>query len=73
MNGRVPRVKSPAQIINEFQALFDAGWRKSVFIVDDNFIGNTKEAKRLLPPLIDWQRKHRFPFTLLTEVSANLA
>jgi len=57
----------------EFQALFDAGWRKSVFIVDDNFIGNTKEVKQLLPHLIDWQREHHFPFTLLTEVSANLA
>jgi radical SAM superfamily enzyme YgiQ (UPF0313 family) len=57
----------------EFQALFDAGWRKSVFIVDDNFIGNTKEVKKMLPTLIDWQQEHRFPFTLLTEVSVNLA
>ncbi len=73
MNGRIPRQKSPAQMEREFQALFDAGWRKSVFIVDDNFIGNTKEVKQLLPALIDWQRKHRFPFTLLTEVSVNLA
>jgi radical SAM superfamily enzyme YgiQ (UPF0313 family) len=73
MNGRIPRVKSPVQMKKEFQALFDAGWRKSVFIVDDNFIGNTKEVKQLLPHLIEWQRQHRFPFTLLTEVSANLA
>jgi radical SAM superfamily enzyme YgiQ (UPF0313 family) len=73
MNGRIPRLKSPAQVQREFQALFDAGWRKSVFIVDDNFIGNTKQVKQLLPPLIAWQREHRFPFTLLTEVSANLA
>jgi len=73
MNGRIPRVKSPAQMQREFQALFAAGWRKSLFIVDDNFIGNTPEVKQLLPPLIAWQRAHRFPFTLLTEVSANLA
>lgn len=73
MNGRTPRLKSPEQMQREFQALFDAGWRKSVFIVDDNFIGNTKEVKQLLPTLIEWQRRHRFPFTLLTEVSANLA
>lgn len=73
MNGRIPRQKSPAQMQREFQALFDAGWRKSVFIVDDNFIGNTKEVKQMLPTLIDWQREHRFPFTLLTEVSVNLA
>ena len=73
MNGRIQRVKSPAQMQKEFQALFDAGWRKSVFIVDDNFIGNTREVKQLLPPLIKWQRKHQFPFTLITEVSVNLA
>ena len=73
MNGRVPRQKSPAQMQREFQALFNAGWRKSVFIVDDNFIGNTKEVKQMLLTLIDWQREHRFPFTLLTEVSVNLA
>jgi radical SAM superfamily enzyme YgiQ (UPF0313 family) len=73
MNGRIPRVKSPAQMKREFQALFDAGWRKSVFIVDDNFIGNTHQVKQLLPVLIKWQQEHRFPFTLLTEVSVNLA
>lgn len=73
MNGRIPRVKATAQMQREFQALFDAGWRKSVFIVDDNFIGNTKEVKQLLPALITWQQTHEFPFTLLTEVSANLA
>jgi len=73
MNGRIQRVKSPAQMQREFQALFDAGWRKSVFIVDDNFIGNTHKVKQLLPALIEWQKEHRFPFTLLTEASANLS
>jgi radical SAM superfamily enzyme YgiQ (UPF0313 family) len=73
MNGRTPRVKTPAQMEREFQALFDAGWRKSVFIVDDNFIGNTNKVKQLLPHLTKWQRQHQFPFPLLTEVSLNLA
>jgi radical SAM superfamily enzyme YgiQ (UPF0313 family) len=73
MNGRIPRVKSPAQMKREFQVLFDAGWRKSVFIVDDNFIGNKHEVKQFLPALIEWQQEHRFPFALLTEVSVNLA
>jgi len=73
MNGRTPRLKSPEQMQREFQALFDAGWRKSVFIVDDNFIGNTHKVKQLLPSIIAWQRQHKFPFALLTEVSANLA
>ncbi len=73
MNGRRPRTKSASQIKKEFQAIYDAGWRKSVFIVDDNFIGNRHEVKKMLPELIGWQKEHRFPFTLLTEASTDLA
>ena len=73
MNGRQPRTKSAAQIKKEFQAIYDAGWRKSVFIVDDNFIGNRREVKKMLPELISWQRERNFPFTLLTEASTDLA
>ena len=40
MNGRVPRTKSPAQLIAELEALRLRGWKDMVFIVDDNFIGN---------------------------------
>jgi len=73
MNGRVPRCKTPEQMEREFQALYDAGWRKSVFIVDDNFIGNKGEVKRMLPVLAQWQQEHKYPFTLLTEASTDLA
>ncbi|HBI14657.1 MAG TPA: B12-binding domain-containing radical SAM protein [Desulfobulbaceae bacterium] len=73
MNGRRPRAKSAAQMVREFQALYDTGWRKSVFIVDDNFIGNTRTVKQILPILASWQKEHRYPFTLLTEASINLA
>ena len=73
MNGRVPRTKTAEQMLREFQALYDAGWRKSVFIVDDNFIGNTRQVKQILPVLARWQKGHRYPFTLLTEASINLA
>lgn len=73
MNGRVPRTKTPEQLINEFQALYDAGWRKSVFIVDDNFIGNKTKVKEMLSQLIRWQKKHRYPFRFFTEASTNLA
>ena len=55
--GRVPRTKSPAQLIAELEALRRAGWRNMVFIVDDNFIGNKPAVKRLLPIIRDWQRK----------------
>ncbi|MBU0980089.1 MAG: B12-binding domain-containing radical SAM protein [Nanoarchaeota archaeon] len=73
MNGRMPRAKTPEQLLREFQSLFDAGWRGTVFIVDDNFIGNKAKVKRMLPSVIEWQKKHRYPFKLMTEASVNLA
>ena len=73
MNGKRPRTKTPEQMRKESQALYDAGWRKSVFIVDDNFIGNRKEVKKMLPVLAAWQKEHEYPFKLLTEASTDLA
>jgi radical SAM superfamily enzyme YgiQ (UPF0313 family) len=60
-------------MIAEFDALRDTGWRGLVFIVDDNFIGNKRNVKLLLPELIAWQERNGFPFELLTEASLNLA
>jgi len=73
MNGRIQRTKTPEQITNELQALYDAGWRESVFIVDDNFIGNKKKVKKMLPEIIKWQKKHGYKFRLFTEASMDLA
>lgn len=71
--GRVPRTKMPAQIIAELDQLNDRKWRGSVFIVDDNFIGNKRKAKELLSVLADWNHRHRTPFAFFTEASVNLA
>ena len=71
--GRVPRTKSPAQMVAEFDMLYRLGWRGQVFLVDDNFIGNKREAMKLLPVLAEWQKSHGYPFTLCTEASVNLA
>ena len=71
--GRVPRTKSPEQIVNEFESLYRLGWRGPVFLVDDNFIGNKRDAMQLLPVLGEWQKTHRYPFTLFTEATVNLA
>jgi radical SAM superfamily enzyme YgiQ (UPF0313 family) len=60
MNGRKPRSKTPEQMKKEFQALYDTGWRKSVFVVDDNFIGNRQAVKNMLPVLIEWQKEHKY-------------
>jgi radical SAM superfamily enzyme YgiQ (UPF0313 family) len=48
MNGRIPRVKNPAQVIAELDAVYNTGWRGGVFVVDDNFIGNRKKVKLIL-------------------------
>ena len=71
--GRVPRTKSTEQMLAEFDALLSFGWRGTIFIVDDNFIGNKKNVRRLLPALAEWQERHGYPFSLLTEASINLA
>jgi len=71
--GRVPRTKSNDQMLAELDALFAAGWRGRVFMVDDNFIGNKKNVRLLLPALLEWSRRNGDPFTFITEASINLA
>jgi radical SAM superfamily enzyme YgiQ (UPF0313 family) len=71
--GRVPRTKSSGQLLRELDALLRAGWRKEVFIVDDNFIGNKKNVKQLLPELAAWSERHNYPFLFITEASVNIA
>jgi len=71
--GRRPRTKSPAQLIGELDALLQLGWRKDVFVVDDNFIGNSKAALELACELERWQRRNRYPFAFFTEASIDLA
>lgn len=74
MNGRIQRTKTTNQFLNELQALYDAGWRKgTVFIADDNLIGNKTRIKETLPAVIEWQKKHKYPFPLMTQASINLA
>ncbi|WP_414564215.1 MULTISPECIES: B12-binding domain-containing radical SAM protein [unclassified Anabaena] len=71
--GRKPRTKTPEQMLQEFQVLYDLGWRRYVFVVDDNFIGNKRNAKVFLKALIPWMEEHDYPFILVTEASLNLA
>ncbi|MEA5471448.1 B12-binding domain-containing radical SAM protein, partial [Spirulina sp. 06S082] len=71
--GRKSRTKEPAQILVELQTFYDLGWRGSIFMVDDNFIGNQRNVKLLLRELIPWMEEHNYPFTFITEASVNLA
>jgi radical SAM superfamily enzyme YgiQ (UPF0313 family) len=71
--GRRPRTKTPAQVLAEMAQLYQLGWRGTVFVVDDNFVGNRKAAKQLLRELIGWQADRGFPFHFDTEASIDLA
>ncbi len=71
--GRVPRTKTPAQMLAELDLLREHRWRGPVFIVDDNFIGNKRKVKELLPFVADWNRRNGKPFSFYTEASVNLA
>ena len=72
MFGRVPRVKTTKQVIAELEDVARAGFRHC-FLVDDNFIGNKREAKKLLRAIIEWQKTQALPLSLSTEASINLA
>ncbi|HZT89439.1 MAG TPA: radical SAM protein [Stellaceae bacterium] len=71
--GRTPRVKGVEQILAEIEAVYNLGYRGHLDFVDDNFIGNKKAVKNLLPHLIAWQEARGYPFDFSTEASINLA
>jgi radical SAM superfamily enzyme YgiQ (UPF0313 family) len=72
--GHKVRIKTSNQIIGELNNIYDSGWRKSVFFVDDNFIGNKKFLKTdLLPKMIEWMMEKNYPFRYTTEASIDLA
>lgn len=73
MFGRNPRTKSPGQFLAEMDSLYACGWRGSLFVVDDNFIGNKKAVKELLPEIARWQKERNYPFALFTEATLSLA
>jgi radical SAM superfamily enzyme YgiQ (UPF0313 family) len=74
LNGHKPRTKEKQQMVGELEALYRHGWRGSLFIVDDNFIGNRRKLKaETLPAMIEWSKKNKYPFTFFTETSIDLA
>lgn len=72
--GHKVRMKETRQIIAELDSLYNLKWKGSIFIVDDNFIGNKKQIKTdLLPAMKLWMEEHKYPFTFNTQTSINLA
>jgi hypothetical protein len=67
-------LKTPEQITAELDAmLLQRSHPTMVYFVDDNFIGNRKAAREMLPHLIAWQRKHDYPLLFSCEATLNLA
>ena len=74
MFGHQMRTKTKEQILNELESIYSAGYRGSVFVVDDNFIGNKKKLKEeILPAIIEWMEKKKYTFFFNTQASINLA
>jgi radical SAM superfamily enzyme YgiQ (UPF0313 family) len=72
--GRQPRLKSPAQILAELDAIIAQPDHPSmVYFVDDNFIGNRKAAREMLPHLVRWQQQRGYPVQFSCEATLNIA
>ena len=71
--GRNPRLKSPEQLIRELKSILKNGATGPVYFVDDNFIGNAKATRAMLPPLIEFQKANKYPLRLSCEATLNLA
>lgn len=71
--GRRPRVKTAEQVLSEIEALHAAGYRGRIFFVDDNFIGNRRAVRKMLPSITAYQQKNDYPFSFYTEATVDLA
>jgi radical SAM superfamily enzyme YgiQ (UPF0313 family) len=72
--GRRSRTKQASQVVTELESLYAAGWRGSVFFVDDNFTaGREKLKQEVLPAIRTWMDFRGSPFSFFTEASIDLA
>ena len=72
--GRVPRLKTPEQLAAELDAIVaQKAYPSFIYFVDDNFIGNRKATREMLPHLIEWQKKRGHPLRFGCEATLNLA
>ncbi|MFC1754124.1 B12-binding domain-containing radical SAM protein [Thermoproteota archaeon] len=71
--GHVPRLKTGEQMVAELEKLVSLGYTGSVFVVDDNLVGNKRDVKKVLRPIIDFQEKNDYPLDFYTEADITLA
>jgi hopanoid C-2 methylase len=72
--GRQPRMKTPQQVVAELDFIFSQPHPPTtLYFVDDNFIGNRKAAKEMLPHLVEWQKRNHYPVMFACEATLNIA
>jgi radical SAM superfamily enzyme YgiQ (UPF0313 family) len=72
--GRQPRLKTPEQVIAELDAMrSQPRCPTTVYFVDDNFIGNRKATREMLPHLVEWQQRNGYPMLFACEATLNIA
>jgi radical SAM superfamily enzyme YgiQ (UPF0313 family) len=71
--GRNPRFKSPEQVTAELDKMLACGLNTAVYFVDDNFIAHRRGVRELLPHLVEWQKRNKYPFSLACEATLNIA
>ncbi|MGY2051787.1 B12-binding domain-containing radical SAM protein [Methylobacterium sp. JK268] len=72
--GRQPRLKTPEQLLGELDAIIaQPGHPAVVYFVDDNFIGNRKATREMLPHLVEWQKRNGYPLQFACEATLNMA
>jgi radical SAM superfamily enzyme YgiQ (UPF0313 family) len=71
--GRNPRMKTPEQVLAELDVMLKCGNPGAVYFVDDNFVGDRRALMKLLPHLIDWQKRNGYPIQFACEATLNLA
>jgi radical SAM superfamily enzyme YgiQ (UPF0313 family) len=71
--------KTVPQVMHELDLLHSSGGNKTVYIIDDNFMGNITRAeekdkfKQMLLAIQGWQARHDYPFDFFSQCSLELA
>ena len=71
-NGGFTRPKTVESVRDELEAIRALGHRGGVFTVDDNFVGNPDAIEIILHEMIEFQRRHDYPFSFYTQASLDL-
>jgi radical SAM superfamily enzyme YgiQ (UPF0313 family) len=72
--GRLPRMKSPRQLLDELDFIMSQRPPPAcLYFVDDNFVAHRKAVREMLPHLIEWQKRHDYPLSFACEATLNIA